>query len=34
MAVFADLLRLAAPALAAELDFARAERLPECGSAM
>ena len=33
VAVFADLLRLAAPALAAELDFARAERLPASGVA-
>ena len=33
VAVFADLLRLAAPALAAELDFTRAERLPASGVA-
>ena len=33
VAVFADLLRLAAPALAADLDFARAERLPASGVA-
>ena len=31
--VFADLLRLAVPALAAELDFARAEQLPASGVA-
>ena len=31
--IFADLLRLAVPALAAELDFAQAERLPASGVA-